>query len=68
MTFSERLKQIRHDHGEQQQHAAKGIGITFGQLSAYELGKNEPCVTILTAIADYYHVSADYLLGRTEKR
>lgn len=68
MTFADRLKQIQTERGKIQEQVAEKVGITKQQLSDYENGRHEPGVTILIAIADYYHVSLDYLTGRTDRR
>lgn len=62
--FSTRLKQLR--HAKSQDEAAKGIGISRGALSYYEKGERNPDITTLASIAQYYGVSADYLLGLSD--
>ncbi len=45
------------------------IGLkTPGMLRRYERGEAEPSLETLIKIADYYHVSTDYLLGRTDQK
>lgn len=41
------------------------IGLSSSALSKYERGEARPTAETLAAIADYYHVSMDYLWGRT---
>ena len=41
------------------------IGLPVGAIRKYERGEAKPTVESLSAIADYYHVSMDYLWGRT---
>ena len=41
------------------------IGLGPDSLRKYERGEREPNIEALCLIADYYHVSTDYLLGRT---
>lgn len=42
------------------------IGLTRGSITNWRLGKAKPSADALTKIADYFHVSVDYLLGRTD--
>lgn len=41
------------------------IGLPRGAIRKYERGEAKPTVESLSAIADYFHVSMDYLWGRT---
>lgn len=41
------------------------MGLPSDALRRYERGEAEPTMESLRKIADYYHVSADYLMGRT---
>lgn len=63
--FSERLRALRKMRQNTQENAANGIGISRGMLSNYELGTREPDFVMLCHIADYYEVTTDYLLGRS---
>ena len=63
-TFADRLKELR---GKKEKTiAAAGIGISRPALVNYETGKRKPDIEILEKIANYYNVSADYLIGRTD--
>ena len=44
----------------------KSTGIDQKTLSNYETGKTQPDAKALIALADFFHVSIDYLLGRAE--
>lgn len=66
-TFSERLRALRKMQQETQENAANGMGISRGMLSNYELGTREPDFAMLCHIADYYAVTTDYLLGRSDE-
>jgi transcriptional regulator with XRE-family HTH domain len=68
MTFGECLTQLRKEFGMTQDELAKELGITRGSLSMYETDKRFPDKDILKSIADFFSVSTDYLLGRTEFR
>lgn len=60
-----RLKDLREDHDLMQKEIAAVLGIDQRVYSTYETGKREIPVHHLIALADYYHTSTDYLLGRT---
>ncbi len=59
--FRERLKELRGN--SRLQDVAKDIGISRASLGYYENGDRKPDIEILLKLADYYHVSCDYLLG-----
>ncbi len=63
--FGERLKTLRRERGITQQELADAIGISKGGLCYYENTNRAPDITVLEKFADYFKVSADYLLGRT---
>ncbi len=64
--FSNRLKYLRSTEDLTQRDLATKLGITSGAVGMYESGKRFPDNKILSKIADYFHVSTDYLLGRTD--
>ena len=64
--FSERLIQLRNDKHLSQVTVAKGLNVTTRAYQNYEYGENEPKLSILVRMADYFDVSLDYLTGRTE--
>lgn len=63
-----RVKDLREDHDLKQKELAKILGISQRTYSHYENGTRKIPLDILVALADYYHCSADYLLGRTNKK
>lgn len=63
-----RLSTLREESGQKQQVVAKEIGINTVTLSGYEIGKSEPNLEVLVRLADFYKVSLDYLLCRTDTR
>lgn len=63
--FSERLKTMRADSGKRQKDIADAIGITSRAYQYYENGTKEPTLSKIIALADYFDVSIDYLVGRT---
>lgn len=56
---------IRKERKISQKQAAADLGISQALLSHYEKGIRECGLEFLSRIADYYHVSCDYLLGRS---
>lgn len=48
-----------------QEKFAAIIGVARSTIAMYETNKSEPDFNILQKIADYFHVSTDYLLGRS---
>lgn len=63
--FAMRLKTLRKERGITQQELADGVGISKGGLSYYENSGRTPDISILERFADYFGVTTDYLLGRT---
>lgn len=61
------LRQLRKDAKRTQQQMADVLGITQQAYAAYENDKSSPPKDVLEKIADYFHVTTDYLLGREEK-
>ena len=65
--LGQRLRMLRKEKHEPQKAAAEAIGISFNSYCRYELNEREPDAPVLKAMADYFHVSADFLLGRTDQ-
>ena len=63
--FSRVLSLLRQEKGISQRKAAAALGISQALLSHYENGVREPGLAFVAKACDYYHVSADYLLGRS---
>lgn len=66
--FSRTLSLLRQEKGISQRKAAAELGISQALLSHYENGIREPGLNFVVKVCDFYHVSADYLLGRTLSR
>ena len=62
-----RLKDVREDHDLTQEFVGELLETTQQQYSKYEKGVQEIPVHHLITLAEYYHVSTDYLLGRTDE-
>lgn len=65
--IGERLYDLRKDAGMTQDELAMILNINKHSISAYERDKSEPPDAIKIAIAQYFHVSTDYLLGLTDQ-
>lgn len=66
--FSDTMSALRRERGLSQRAAAAALGISQALLSHYENGAREPGLGFVCRACDYYGVSADYLLGRSEER
>lgn len=66
--FSRTLSLLRQERGVSQRTAAGDLGISQALLSHYENGVREPGLAFVVKACDYYHVSADFILGRTLSR
>lgn len=63
-----RLLSLRKNQKLSQYDLADRLGFSRGKLANYEQGQREPDYDTLKKIADFFEVSTDYLLGRTEKK
>jgi transcriptional regulator with XRE-family HTH domain len=66
MTLGERLQLLRKSCDLSQKELAAHLKYTVSTISNYEQDIHFPDLHTLCKLADYYHVSTDYLLGRTE--
>lgn len=65
-TFSERIIQIKNEKQLMQKDIAANIGVHVRTYQYYEKGQKEPTLSVLLALANYFNVSLDYLVGRTD--
>lgn len=63
-----RLLALRKEKGLTQRETAKSVGISFNSYCRYELGEREPTASTILAMAGFFQVSTDFLLGRTDTR
>lgn len=61
-----KLREIRKSRNISQLKLAMDLNMSQNTISRYETGEREPGINELIKIADYFHVSIDYLLGRTD--
>ena len=64
--FSERLQQLRKEHGLKQAQLAEILQTTQRRISYLESEKIEPDLMLLWKLSDYFDVSIDYLVGKEE--
>ena len=64
--FKDRLQQLRKQANLQQKELASQIGMSANAISMMETGNRETTFEKLVLLAEYFHVSADYLLGITD--
>ena len=67
-TLAQVLSKLRRDKNLSQREAANALGVSQALLSHYENNAREPKLDFIIRACDYYNVSADFILGRTETR
>ncbi|MBF8378516.1 helix-turn-helix transcriptional regulator [Alicyclobacillus mali] len=65
--FGERLERLRIQQGLSQDQLAEAVGLTRAAVSHYEKGRRRPDFDTVRKLADFFHVSTDYLLGLTDQ-
>ena len=63
--FGVRLKELRQMNKLKQTDLAEILNVTYRAIQNYEAGNREPNIDKLVFLADYFNVSIDYLVGRT---
>lgn len=63
MKFKDRLKELRLEKMLSQSELASKIGVSQKAIDFWEKGTNEPKVSYVCALCEFFNVSADYLLG-----
>jgi transcriptional regulator with XRE-family HTH domain len=63
MTLGERIKQLRSEKGLSQSQLAEMIGISYPQMSRYEIKGVQPPADVLKKIADALDTTADYIIS-----
>ncbi len=64
--FGARVLALRKSSGFSQQVIAEHLGISFHQVSKMETGQRGPSLEVACALADFFNVSLDYLVGRSD--
>ena len=65
-SFSERLKELRLKSGIKQIEIAAMLGVQARTMRFYESGNHEPSIESIIKLADFFDISTDYLLGRSD--
>lgn len=68
VNYLSRLKKLRKSKGVTQQELANELRYSQQVISNYEAGEREPQIQTLIKLADYFDVSIDYLVGRSDKK
>lgn len=68
MSFGSVLKELRAEQGIYQKELAAHLNVSIGTISNYEKNRHFPDPEALCKIADFFEVSTDYLLERTQFR
>ena len=68
MNYPERMRGLREDNDLSQREVAKMLGVAQTTYSQYELYKRPMPIEYLVALCKFYHVSADYMLGLSNKK
>lgn len=66
MSFPERLVELRKSRQFTQKQVYEGVGMSPIGYQRYEYGDREPAYKQLLALADFFNVSLDYLVGRSD--
>ncbi|MGI5978134.1 MAG: helix-turn-helix domain-containing protein [Oscillospiraceae bacterium] len=66
-SFGEILAELRHEKGLNQRELANDLHISQALLSHYEKGTREPGLPFVGRVCDYFGVTADFVLGRSER-
>lgn len=66
MELKDALRRCRKSKKVTQVQAAKAAGVSESMYQFYEYGRNEPTASALIALADFFDVSLDYLVGRSD--
>lgn len=64
--FAEKLKELRFFKKITQTELSQVLGVSQQTVGSWETNNSTPNLTMLGKLADYFEVSADYLLGRNE--
>ena len=65
--IGEKINEIRNKHNITQLALAKELGVSRSSVNAWEMGISMPTIDRLIDIAEYFHVSVDYLLGLNDR-
>ena len=61
--YMQKIRDLREDNDKTQEEVARYLGIRQTVYSRYETDRSQMSIKILIQLCQYYHVSADYILG-----
>ena len=64
--FKERLKELRREKNISQKQLADFLNMSKMAISHWESGHSEPSISQLILLSEYFDVSVDYLIGKTD--
>lgn len=64
--FCQKLRQLRHSHQLTLEQLGKSFNVTKQTVSRWEKGDRLPPLDVATALAEYFSVSLDYLVGLSD--
>lgn len=65
-TFMNRLKELRTEKGISQQDVGKLVNMSKMAISHWEKGHSEPSIAQLIRLSEFFDVTVDYLIGKTD--
>ena len=65
-TFKDRLKDLRNERNLSQQELGKIVNMSKMAISHWESGHSEPSISQLILLSDFFEVTVDYLIGKTD--
>ena len=65
-TLGKKLKELRTERKLTQKEVSFSIGLTKNAIANYEADIREPSLDVLKKLCDFFEVSADYLIGRSD--
>lgn len=65
--YIKRMRDLREDHDKTQREIAEMLGTSQTMYARYERGANELPIRRLVKLCDFYRVSVDYFLGRSDQ-
>ena len=68
LSLGEKIRNLREDRDLNQTQLGEAVQMTQRKISYIECGKYEPSIDDIVALCRYFKVSADYLLGLTDKK
>ena len=66
ITFNARLKELRNEKAISQAELGKLVNVSKMAISHWEKGHSEPSIAQLIVLSDFFQVTVDYLVGKTD--